>query len=62
MIREKDSKYTKMIDFIANKIDFIDTSSSMLKKYENIDIDYLIQFIDRLVLDTIYFSRGEFYE
>lgn len=62
MIREKDSKYTKMIDFIANKIDFIDTSSSMLKKYENIDIDYLIQFIDRLVLDTIYFSRGEFCE
>jgi len=62
MIREKDSKYTKMIDFITNKIDFADTSSSLLKKYENIDINYLIQFIDRLILDTIYFSRGDFHE
>ena len=38
------------------------TVDELIKKYKQIDIDELINFIDRLVLDTVYYLRGEFNE
>lgn len=61
-IREKDNKYKKMSDFVAKKTEISYTSAELLSKYKKIDIAYLIDFIDRLTLDTIYFSRGKFNE
>jgi len=61
-IREKDNKYKKMSDFVSKKTEISYTSSELLNKYRNIDINLLINFIDRLKLDTIYFSRGKFNE
>jgi len=61
-IREKDSKYRKLSDFALKKIGYDCTSLELLEKYKNLDIDLLLEFIDRLKLDTIYFYRGEFNE
>lgn len=62
LIRQKDSRTIKLDDFINKKLEFSGTTDELIKKYKNIKIDDLIEFIDRLKLDTIYFLRGEFNE
>lgn len=62
LIRKKDSKSAKLNDFINKKLDFSYTTDELIKQYKNIDIDELLDFVNRLTLDTIYFLRGEFNE
>lgn len=62
LIRQKDSRTIKINDFIGKKFSFSYTTNELIKEYKNINIDNLIEFINRLKLDTIYFLRGEFNE
>jgi len=62
LIRQKDSRSVAINDFINKKLEFSHTTDELIKKYKNINIDNLIDFINRLKLDTIYFLRGEFNE
>lgn len=62
LIRQKDSRSVKINDFINKKLEFSHTTDELIKKYRSINVDDLIEFIDRLKLDTIYFLRGEFNE
>ena len=62
LIRQKDSRAIKINDFINKKFSFSYTTNELIKEYKNINIDNLIEFINRLKLDTIYFLRGEFNE
>ena len=62
LIRSKDSRVKKINDFISKKLKTKYTTEELIKKYENIDLDELLKFIDRLKQDTIYFLRGDFDE
>ena len=61
-IRKKDSRSVKINNYINKKLKMAYTVDELIKKYKQIDIDELINFIDRLVLDTVYYLRGEFNE
>lgn len=61
-IRKKDSRSVKISNYINKKLKMAYTVDELIKKYKQIDIDELINFIDRLVLDTVYYLRGEFNE
>ncbi len=62
MIRKKDDKNNKLNDFIKNKFKFGFTTEMLIEEYSNLNLDLFIDFVNRLVLDTIYFYRGEFGE
>ena len=62
LIRRKDSKYKKMYDFIDKRFNVSNTIEDLIIKFKNIDIDKLLDLLDRLTLDTIYFLKGEFNE
>lgn len=62
LIKNKDSRVKKLNDFITKKFEFYYTSDEILEILKNLDIDKLIDFLDRLVLDTIYFAKGDFNE
>lgn len=62
LIRKQDSRNVKIDDFINKKFEFGYKTNELLEKYRNIKVEELIDFLDRLKLDTIYFLRGEFDE
>ena len=62
IIRKKDDKNNKLNDFIKNKFKFGFTTEMLIEEYSNLNLDLFIDFVNRLVLDTIYFYRGEFGE
>lgn len=62
LIRAKDSRVKKLNDFIDEKFDFNYSLEEAIEKYKNIDINKLLNLLDRLILDTIYFLRGDFNE
>ena len=62
LIRNKDSRVKKFNDFIAHKLKTRYTDEELMEKYKNIDLDKLLEFLNRLTMDTIYFLRGEFNE
>ena len=62
LIRNKDSRVKKFNDFIAHKLKTRYTDEELMEKYKNIDLDKLLEFLNRLTMDTIYFLKGEFNE
>lgn len=62
VIRKKDNKNKKLDDFIKYKFKFGFTIEKLIEKYSNLDLDLTIDFINRLVLDTVYFYKGDFNE
>ena len=62
LIRKKDSRIKLLNDFISKKFKLNLTSEQLLRKYQQIEIDEIIEFLNRLQLDTIYFLRGEMNE
>lgn len=59
LIRSKDSRIKPLNDFIIEKFKLNLTVDKLLKKYKEIKIDEILEFLDRLQLDTVYFLRGE---
>ncbi len=62
VIRKKDNKNKKLDDLIKYKFKFGFTIEKLIEKYSNLDLDLTIDFINRLVLDTVYFYKGDFNE
>lgn len=63
LIRAKDSRVKKLNDYIDEKFEFGYSLETLLDMYKNdFDLKKLIDLLDRLTLDTIYFLRGEFNE
>lgn len=62
VIRKKDNKNKKLDDFIKYKFKFGFTIEKLIEKYSNLDLDLTIDFINRSVLDTVYFYKGDFNE
>lgn len=54
-----DSKYYVLDNFIEKKIKFNIPLEEIYKKYQKLDIDKFIEFLDRVKLDTIYFLKGD---
>jgi len=59
LIRRKDSKYSVLDDYLDKLAELDDTLEEIYEKYENLDIDKFLEFLDRVVLDTVYFLRGD---
>ena len=62
LIRSKDSKQRKFTKFVDRKSELNYSLDELISKYKKVDINKLIDLINRLKLDTIYFLRGEFNE
>lgn len=62
VIRKKDNKNKELDDLIKYKFKFGFTIEKLIEKYSNLDLDLTIDFINRLVLDTVYFYKGDFNE
>ena len=62
MIRAKDNITKPLNDYVIKLLKKGYTMEERYKFYEEINIEELLDFIDRLTLDTIYFLRGEFNE
>ena len=62
VIRKKDNKNKKLDDLIKYKFKFGFIIEKLIEKYSNLDLDLTIDFINRLVLDTVYFYKGDFNE
>lgn len=59
LIRQKDSKYANLNNYINQKLQLSKSLKDKYNFYSHIDIDKFISFLDRIKLDTIYFLRGE---
>ncbi|MBQ9071917.1 MAG: insulinase family protein [Bacilli bacterium] len=63
LIRSKDSRVKDLNDFIDEKLGIGYSLETVLEMYKNdFDMKKLLNLLDRLTLDTIYFLRGEFNE
>lgn len=62
LIRAKDSRVKELNDFIDEKLEIGYSLETILEMYKKFDINKLLNLLDRLSLDTIYFVRGEFHE
>ena len=62
LIRDKDNINKKLNDFVNKLLKFGPNVEELFTIYKNMKVEELLEFLDRLTLDTIYFSRGEFNE
>lgn len=62
LIRDKDNINKKLNDFVNKLLRFGPNVEELFTIYKNMKVEELLEFLDRLTLDTIYFSRGEFNE
>lgn len=63
LIRSKDSRVKDLNDFIDGKLEINYSLEKILEIYKtDFDMKKLLNLLDRLTLDTIYFLRGEFNE
>ncbi len=62
LLRILDDKYSLMGDFIVEDLGFDDTNLEFYNKVKKVTAKDISCFIDRLVLDTIYFLKEEEYE
>ena len=61
LIREKDSKYSVVNEYIDTCMDIELTLEEIYHQYEQLDIQKFIEFLDRFILDTVYFLRDDIY-
>lgn len=62
LLRMLDDKFALLGDFIVDDLGFDDTTESFYKKVKKITAEDIAKFVDRLVLDTVYFLKEEEYE
>lgn len=59
LIYRKDSKYSVVDDYLDKQAEISDTLEEIYEQYKTLDIDKFLLFMDRVVLDTVYFLRGD---
>lgn len=59
LIRRKDSKYSVLDDYLDKLAEFEETLEEIYEKYKHLEIDKFLEFLDRVILDTVYFLRGD---
>ena len=62
LLRMLDDKYSLLGDFIVEDLGFDDTNLEFYNKVKNVTANDISNFIDRMVLDTIYFLKEEEHE
>ena len=62
LLRMLDDKYSLLGDFIVEDLGFDDTNLEFYNKVKNVTASDISNFIDRMVLDTIYFLKEEEHE
>lgn len=62
LLRILDDKLGLFGDFIVEEFGFDDTTEQFYKKIKNVTAEDISKFIDRLVLDTVYFLKEEEHE
>lgn len=62
VIEKKDNKFIIFDDFISSTLNIDDTLEEYYEKYKNISCEDISNFVNRLVLDTIYFLKEKDHE
>ena len=62
LLRMLDDKLGLFGDFIVEDFGFDDTTEQFYEKVKKVTAEDISKFIDRLVLDTVYFLKEEEYE
>ena len=62
VIEKKDNKFIIFDDFISSTLNLDDTLEEYYEKYKNISSEDISNFVNRLVLDTIYFLKEKDHE
>ena len=62
VIEKKDNKYIIFDDYIYSTLNIDDTLEEYYEKYKNISSEDISNFVNRLVLDTIYFLKEKDHE
>lgn len=62
VIEKKDNKYIIFDDYIYSTLNIDDTLEEYYEKYKNISCEDISNFVNRLVLDTIYFLKEKDHE
>ena len=62
VIEKKDNKYIIFDDYISSTLNIDDTLEEYYEKYKNISCEDISNFVNRLVLDTIYFLKEKDHE
>lgn len=62
LLRMLDDKFALLGDYIVEDLKFDDTTESFYKKVKEINAEDIAKFMDRLVLDTVYFLKEEDHE
>ena len=62
LLRMLDDKLALFGDFIVEDLGFDDTTQQFYEKIKKVKAEDIAKFIDRLVLDTVYFLKEEEYE
>ena len=57
LLRILDDKYALFSDFVISNLGLDDTTEEIYKKIKNVTKKDIVDFIDRLILDTIYFLK-----
>ena len=61
-IEKKDNKFIIFDDYISSTLNLDDTLEEYYEKYKNISCEDISNFVNRLVLDTIYFLKEKDHE
>ena len=62
VIEKKDNKFIIFDDYISSTLNIDDTLEEYYEKYKNISCEDISNFVNRLVLDTIYFLKEKVHE
>lgn len=62
VIEKKDNKFIIFDDYISSTLNLDDTLEEYYEKYKNISSEDISNFVNRLVLDTIYFLKEKDHE
>ena len=62
VIEKKDNKFIIFDDYISSTLNIDDTLEEYYEKYKNISSEDISNFVNRLVLDTIYFLKEKDHE
>ena len=62
VIEKKDNKFIIFDDYISSTLNLDDTLEEYYEKYKNISCEDISNFVNRLVLDTIYFLKEKDHE
>lgn len=62
LLRMLDDKYSLLGDFIVEDLGYDDTNLEFYNKVKEVTAKDISNFIDRLILDTIYFLKEEEHE